>query len=289
LPQWNCNCSNCARARQGKIPPLTQSSVAICADPGQWFLLNASPDLPAQILACPELQPDKKSPRNSPITGVLLTNADLDHTLGVVSLREGGGLDVFATKAVRECADIAPGITGILEAFGGVAWHEPPLKKFETLPGAAGSQSSLEYRSIALPGKPPKFATGKSKDGVHSVAYEIGDRRTKGRLLVAPDVAELTAELREAMAAADAVFFDGTFWSADELAHVKAKAASASEMGHVTIKDGSLGALRGLTKTRRVYIHINNTNPILMPGSPERAEVAAAGIEIGYDGLSFEL
>jgi pyrroloquinoline quinone biosynthesis protein B len=289
LPQWNCNCPNCSRARLGQIPVLTQSSVAIGDDQSRWFLINASPDLPAQIAAFPSLQPGSAKLRNSPIAGVLLTNADLDHTLGLLSLREGGRLNIYATNAVREAADLCPGVTTIMNAFGGVAWQEPPEDALVALRGVDGVESSVRFRAIRLPGKPPGFARGICPDGRHSVAYQLVDQRTGGRLLVAPDVAGLNEALQTAMLDSDAVLFDGTFWSGDELAKFKDQAVSAAEMGHVTIKDCSLALLGRLPAARKIYMHINNTNPVLAPGSPERAAVEAAGIMVGFDGLEFEL
>jgi pyrroloquinoline quinone biosynthesis protein B len=276
-------------ARLGQIRPLTQSSVAIGDDHGGWFLVNASPDLPAQIAAFPELQPAKTSPRNTPIAGVLLTNADLDHTLGVLSLREGGRLNVYATQAIREAADICPGVTAVMEAFGGIAWHEPPEKELRPLRDAKGAESSVWFRAIGLPGKAPKFAKDVAAGGTHSVAYELVDGHTGGKLLVAPDVGGLNEGLTAALKEADAVLFDGTFWSGDELGRVKESAASSGDMGHMTIKDCSLAALKGLAARRKIYIHINNTNPVLRPGSPERDAVESAGITVGSDGLEFEL
>jgi pyrroloquinoline quinone biosynthesis protein B len=252
-------------------------------------LINAAPDLPAQIAAFPQLQPAPGASRNSPIAAVLVTNADLDHTLGLLSLREGGRLNVHATRAIRETLDRALGVTTILDSFCGVNWHEPPEEDFAALRSPDGSKSCLQYRAIGLPGNPPRFATEKGSDGRHVVAYQLVDRRTKGRLLVAPDVARVNEELQAAMLDSDAVLFDGTFWSGDELARVKNRAPSAAEMGHVTIKDGSLALLGSLPAARKIYIHINNTNPVLAPGSPERAAVEAAGIVVGFDGLEFEL
>jgi pyrroloquinoline quinone biosynthesis protein B len=245
--------------------------------------------LPAQIAVFPALQPRPGVPRNTPIAAVLLTNADLDHTLGLLSLREGGRLNIHATRTVRETLDDCLGVTVILDAFCGVVWHEPPERSFAALCGADGAESGLEYQAIGLPGNPPKFAKGNDSQGRHSVAYRVVDQRTGGRLLVAPDVAEITDELRAALLDSDVVLFDGTFWSGDELARVKDKASSAAEMGHVTIQDGSLTLLGGLPAAKKIYLHINNTNPILAPGSRERAAVEAAGITVGFDGLEFEL
>ena len=289
MPQWNCGCANCCDARLDRIPPLTQSSVAICDDRGEWFLINASPDLRAQISACSDLQPRSAALRGTPISGVLLTNADLDHVIGLLSLREGGRLNIHATNAVRDTLAECLGLDAILDAFCGVDWHEPPQADFAPLVGMDGGEGSLVYRAIELPGGPPLFARGRHPDGAHSVAYSIMDRNTGGRLLVAPDVGGWNDALAEAMLESDAVLFDGTFWSGDELSRVKAKAPTAAEMGHVTIRDHSLALLGKLPAARKIYIHINNTNPVLSPGSPERAEVAAAGIVVGYDGLEFEI
>jgi pyrroloquinoline quinone biosynthesis protein B len=185
--------------------------------------------------------------------------------------------------------DARLGLTAILDAFCGVEWIEPPQADFAPLAGSKGGRSSLAYRAIALPGGPPVFDRGRKPDGVHCVAYCFWDRSTGGRLLVAPDVAGWNDALAAAMAESDAVLFDGTFWSGDELRRVKANAPTAAEMGHVTIQDHSLARLRELSARHRIYVHINNTNPVLSPGSPERAAVAAAGIVVGYDGLEIAI
>jgi len=251
--------------------------------------VNASPDLPAQISACPDLQPGSATLRGTPISGILLTNADLDHVAGLLSLREGGRLRVHATQAARDTLNGRLGLTAVLDAFCGIDWVEPPLAGFAPLRGSQGEQGSLVYRAIELPGGPPVFARGRTPGGVHCVAYCIMDRNTGGRLLVAPDVAGWNDALAAAMAESDGVLFDGTFWSGDELRRVKAHAPTAAEMGHVTIQDQSLAVLGKLSARHKVYIHINNTNPVLSPDSPERAAVVAAGIVVGYDGLEFEL
>ena len=288
LPQWNCTCPNCRDARLGKIPHRTQSSVALSVVPGSWFLVNASPDLPAQIESFPELHPGPQSPRNSPINGVLLTNADLDHALGLFSLREGAMVHIHATNAVRQVLEQRIGLTAVLEVFSGVTWHEPPAA-FTPLTNKDGTSGHLEYRAIPLPGTPPPFARDLPQTGTHSVAYQFLDRRTGAKLLVAPDVSEITYELKSALTNSDAILFDGTFWSPDELLRIKPGAPPAGKMGHVTIKDCSLPILGGLPARKKLYLHINNTNPVLSPDSSERAAVESAGITIGHDGLEFEL
>jgi pyrroloquinoline quinone biosynthesis protein B len=220
---------------------------------------------------------------------VLLTNADLDHVLGLLSMREGDRLSIYATRAVRSALTDSLGVATVLDVFCGTDWHEPPVTEFAPVVARGGTGSQLLYRAIVLPGSPPPYARGISDRGAHSVAYQFLDQRTGGRLLVAPDVAGVNDGLREALATSDAVLFDGTFWSDDELSLVKSTARGAAAMGHVTIKDCSLDLLGKLAAQTKIYLHINNTNPILFPDSPEKAAVEAAGIEIGYDGLEFEL
>jgi pyrroloquinoline quinone biosynthesis protein B len=215
---------------------------------------------------------------------VLLTNADLDHVLGLFSLREGDCLAIHATSAVRRALTDHLGLAPALDVFCSASWHEPPVTEFAPL--IAGN---LQYRAIGLPGTPPPFARGMFVSGAHSVAYQFRDQLTGRRLLVAPDVAGVNDGLREALITSDAVLFDGTFWSENELSLVKSTARGAAAMGHVTIKDCSLDLLRGLAAQRKIYFHINNTNPILSPDSAEKATVEAAGIVIGWDGLEFEL
>lgn len=258
LPQWNCACANCVAARAGKIPSQTQSSVAFCGQDRQWWLINASPDLARQIEATPELQPSPDSPRNSPIAGVFLTNADVDHALGLLLLRQRETpLIVYATEQTRAALDW---IDNVIARFCGIDWRNV---------GDAISVSAIELSN--------------------STAFQLRDERSGAAALVAPAVGELTNELREAMQKSDVIFFDGTFWSENELRAFRPGTRTAREMHHLSISDGSLELLRNSPARRKIYIHINNTNPILMPGSPERRQVEEAGVEIGYDGLEIVL
>jgi len=265
LPQWNCLCANCAAARKGEIAPQTQSSVAVSADDERWFLVNASPDLPRQIESTPALQPQPGSLRNSPIAGVLLTNADLDHTLGLLLLRQQQTpVLVYASDATRSALDW---LQLLLHPFGGSHWR--------TASGDFNSLSDgLAFRAIELH---------------KSNAFQLRDEVSGRTALVAPVVGELTAELRDAINTSDVILFDGTFWNDDELRAVRRGARSAREMNHLPISDSSLAFLRHSPARRKIYMHINNTNPILMPGSRERALVQQAGIEIACDGLEIIL
>ena len=265
LPQWDCLCANCAAARNREIAPQTQSSVAVSADDQRWFLVNASPDLPRQIESTPALQPQPGSLRNSPIAGVLLTNADLDHTLGLLLLRQQQTpVLVYASDATRSALDW---LDLLLHPFGGSTWR--------TASGDFNSLSNgLAFRAIELH---------------KSNAFQLRDEVSGRAALVAPVVGELTAELRDAVDTSDVILFDGTFWNDDELRAVRRGARSAREMNHLPISDSSLALLRHSPARRKIYVHINNTNPILMPGSRERALVQQAGIEIACDGLEIIL
>lgn len=265
LPQWNCLCANCAAARNGEIAPQTQSSVAVSADNERWFLVNASPDLPRQIESTPALQPQPGSLRNSPIAGVLLTNADLDHTLGLLLLRQQQTpVLIYASDATRSALDW---LELLLHPFGGSNWR--------TASGDFNSLSNgLAFRAIELH---------------KSNAFQLRDEVSGRAALIAPVVGELTAELRDAVNTSDVIVFDGTFWNDDELRAVRRGARSAREMNHLPISDSSLALLRHSPARRKIYMHINNTNPILMSGSRERALVQQAGIEIACDGLEIIL
>ena len=226
--------------------------------------------------------------RNSPLAGVLLTNADVDHVIGLYSLREGERLQIHATTAVQRAAGQL-GVTRVLEAFCGVDWREPPTGKLARLRGKEDRETNLLFRAIPLSGSAPRYLGKISDDGIYSVAYQIVDERSGARVLVAPGVAALSGALQEAARDSTAVLMDGTFWSEDELRCIKPGAATASEMGHLPIRDGTLPFLRGLPCRHKIYVHINNTNPILDPGSAERAAVEAAGVTVGWDGMSLEL
>jgi pyrroloquinoline quinone biosynthesis protein B len=265
LPQWNCVCANCIAARAGKIVSQTQSSVAISGDDERWFLINASPDLAQQIERTPELQPRTGSPRNTPIAGVLLTNADLDHGLGLLLLRQRETpLVVYASDETRAALDW---IDMVLNPFCGVEWR-PVSRDFNSL------SKSVAFRAISLP---------------KSIALQFRDQSSNASALIAPAVGNLSDELHDAVKTSDVVLFDGTFWNDDELLAFRPGASRAREMNHLPIADGSLDFLRHSPARRKLFTHINNTNPILMPGSRERAEVERAGIEIACDGLEIVL
>ena len=268
LPQWNCTCVNCVAARAGKIDPQTQSSIAIGVDSEKlesWWLINASPDLPRQIESTTQLQPRRNASRNTPIAGVFLTNADIDHALGLLLLRQQEKpLVVYATNETRTAL---AWLDRALARFCGIEWRTV-IPKFQSF------DSTLAFRAIELP---------------ESIAFQFRDDTSGRTALFAPSVGSLTEQLRDAVHTSDLVMFDGTFWSNEELGRVRPGARRAREMNHLPINDGSFDVLRQSPARRKIYIHINNTNPILMPGSRERVQVEQGGIEIARDGLEIVL
>lgn len=293
VPQWNCHCPVCreARAANGRVRARTQSSVAISANGRNWFLLNASPDIRTQIENFPPLQPSSKSLRNSPIEGVLLTNADLDHSLGLFLLREGEKLPVHATANVHRALTEGISLRQTLEAFCGIERIGPPTS-LQPLRCRDASPSGLSYEAIQLPGKPPRFMKSRSPAGPGNVVgYRIRDEKTGGRLLFLPDVAEIEPALADTMRDCDALLFDGTFWSQDEMRERGVGTLSASDMGHIPISgpSGSLKILAQLPIRNKIYTHINNTNPVLFEDSPELAAVKTAGCWVGEDGMTIEI
>jgi pyrroloquinoline quinone biosynthesis protein B len=292
VPQWNCSCAVCREARQdnGRVQPRTQSSVAISADGRSWFLLNASPDIRSQIENFPPLHPSAGTPRNSPIEAVLLTNADLDHTLGLLLLREGEKLCVHATASVRLALKEGISLEPTLKSFCGTRWIEPPIKP-EPLLRCDGSASGLIYQAIPLAGKPPRFMKLKASAPGHVVGYQITDAKTRGRLLFFPDVAELDETVLRWLPECEALLFDGTFWSENEMRERELGTLSAADMGHAPISGerGSLKVLADLKVPHKIYIHINNTNPVLIEDSAECAAVKGAGCVVGRDGMELTI
>jgi pyrroloquinoline quinone biosynthesis protein B len=282
FPQWNCGCPQCRAVRTGARPcrPRTQSSVAVSPEGRRWFLLNASPDLRAQIESVPALHPH--GPRDSPLHAVLLTDAELDHTLGLPLLREAGRVEVHATPAVHETLCTGTALLRTLGAFTRVEWR--PVAPGRDVPLADG----LSYRAFAVPTtKRARFGAGEED----VVGYRITNGRTGRALVYLPVVETLTAPVRAELAGCTCLLVDGTCWRDDELLRLGVARKTAREMGHLPIggAGGSLEQLSPLPIERRVYVHVNNTNPILLEDSPERRTVEEHGFEVAEDGLELEL
>ena len=286
FPQWNCSCPQCRAARDGSRPcrSRTQSSVAVSADYRRWFLLNASPDIRAQIESFPALHP-QHGVRDSPLQAVLLTDAELDHTLGLLLLREAGALEVHATAAVHETLCNGTSLLQTLGAYARVEWR----------PVATGIDVSLadglSYRAFPAPtSKRSRFGSGEGEDGV-VVGYRITDEHTGRALVYLPGAQKLTASVRAHLGGCACLLFDGTCWQDDELIRLGIAGKTSRDMGHLPIDgtDGSLEQLAPLPIERKIYIHINNTNPILLEDTPERRIVEEHGLEVAADGLELEI
>ena len=294
FPQWNCGCPNCRGVRAGSIAASArrQESVAVSSHGRSWILLNASPEIREQIESFAPLHP--QSPRHSPIHAIVLTNGDLDHTLGLLSLRESHPLVVYATERVREGFTEDNILYRTLQRFPGhVTWRPLVLGAEVELAGVDGTDEDLRIEAVPVPGKLPIHLEGRggASHPEDNVGLRIREVSTGRRLAYFPAVGGLTPMVDKALADADAVFFDGTFWSADELPSQGLGAKRASDMAHLPVggEDGSLRTLRGLRVPRRIYIHVNNTNPVLREDSVERRQAQDAGWEIAWDGMAVTL
>lgn len=286
FPQWNCGCTNCDGVRRGdsSLTARTQDSLALSADGDQWLVLNASPEIRAQIESFDRLHP--RSARHSPIAGIVLTNGDLDHTLGLFSLRESHPIHVYATRAVRDGIVDGNIMHRTLERFAGqVTWHVIELG------GPAVDAAGLSLQAFAVAGKRPvhleRAGDPTPEDNIGIVVRDSAGRR----LAYVCGAASVDDDVRSRIEGVDALFFDGTFWSSDELTRPGLGKARAEDMAHWPLggENGSVAGLASVRAGKKIFTHINNTNPILREGSVERRAVEAAGWIVARDGMEFEL
>ncbi|BCX87682.1 pyrroloquinoline quinone biosynthesis protein B [Methylomarinovum tepidoasis] len=291
FPQWNCNCDNCRRLRRGEINarPRTQSSIAVSEDGDNWVLFNASPDIRFQLEANPPLQP-KRGVRDTGIKAIVLIDAQIDHTTGLLILRESTApLEIYCTDPVHR--DLTSGfpVLAMLGHYCGVNRHPLPIDGtgFQ-IPGF----DDLRFYSHALVSRAPPYSPHRNDphpgDNVGVIVEQISSGR---RLYYAPGLGEIEPHVFEAMQQADCVLVDGTFWTDDEMKQVGSD-KKAREIGHLP-QSGPGGMIEVLNRlpreTRRILIHINNTNPILDEDSPERRRLTEAGIEVAYDTMEIRL
>lgn len=292
FPQWNCNCPNCAGFRAGRLAARarTQSSIAI-GWPGQadWLLVNASPDVLTQIAQTPSLQPGR-AVRDSGIAAVLLMDAQIDHVTGLLMLRERGqALPLLATAEVLD--DISNGfpITRILSHYCGVATQALPV---DGSPWPVPGMPALQIEPVILSSKPPPYSPfrGQPRPG-DNIGLLITNPATQARAFYAPGLGSMTPQLLTLMAGCAVVLVDGTFWTEDEMLRLGLSKKTAADMGHLP-QSGPGGMIEQLDRLpagcRKVLIHINNTNPILVEDSPERALLQAHGIEVAHDGMDID-
>lgn len=291
FPQWNCNCRNCAGLRSGSVraQARTQSSICVSSDGVNWVLFNASPDLLAQIKSFPALQPGRGI-RDTGIRAIVLVDGQIDHTTGLLMLREGKPLEIWCTDMVHEDLTTGNPLFKILGHYAGVNRHRLPIE-----PGSGFSIDGIEhlrFTSVALKSKAPPYSP--HRDNPHdgdNVGIQITDTRSGKRLFYAPGLGEIEPHLEPLLREADAVMVDGTFWTDDEMIRLGVSKKHAREIGHLPQSGagGMIEVLRPLRASRKVLIHINNTNPILDEDSGERAQLSAAGIEVAYDGMELTL
>lgn len=280
LPQWNCGCDNCNAARAGDIPSLTQSSVAVSADGRNWAILNASPDIRMQLAATPALHPS--GPRQMPLRSVLVTNGDIDHVAGLLTLRESQPFELFATPAIHQALAANPMLSALRPEF-------VPRRAFG-LDQRVRLADGLDAVIFAVPGKVPLYQEGRVVEtglvGENTVGVELtaGDKRA----LYIPGCADMPDWLKTRIDGADLLMFDGTLWEDDEMIRMGLGQKTGRRMGHMPVVQ-TIRDLADLNIGRRVFVHMNNSNPITDPRSPQTAQAEAQGWKIGRDGMEITL
>jgi pyrroloquinoline quinone biosynthesis protein B len=293
FPQWNCGCANCRAVRAGTFQgkPRSQTQVAITQDGRSWFLLGASPDLRIQIESTPELHP-REGIRQSPISGVVLANADIDHTLGLLLLRELQPLRVYATASVQRILREDNSMFGMLQRIPQQAeWSDfQPGIEF-SLCDASNQDSGIRCRSYSLSPHYPAYVKPDRQTQLAAVEASVGffiRSSARSRMAYLPAVPQIDDALLEQLESCEVILFDGTFWSDDELIRVQGTGQTALQMGHVPV-ESTLVKLAGIDRPRKIFLHINNTNPMLDQASPQYRRVRDADWEIAEDGGQFNL
>lgn len=296
FPQWNCNCHNCSRLRQGEFKgqARTQSSLAVSANGADWVLFNASPDILKQLQSFPAIQPGRAL-RDSGIRGIVLIDSQIDHTTGLLMLREHHRpLDVYCTEPVYQDLTTGNPLFKVLDHYCTVNWHPIQLPK-EDAPGETFQVDGIEelrFMPVPLRSEAPPYSPHRHNYHVgDTIGVWIEDRVTRKNLFYAPGLGQIESHVFSLMAAADCLLVDGTFWTEDELERAGISKKRAAEMGHLPQfgQGGMISLIAPLAKPRKILIHINNTNPILDEESPERAQLEAVGIEVAFDGMEIIL
>ena len=291
FPQWNCNCPNCEGVRKGTIRarPRTQSSIAVSSGSADWVLFNASPDLLAQFRAFPELQPGR-SLRDTAVKSVVLIDAQIDHTTGLFMLREGQPMEIYSTEMVREDLTTGNPVLNILQHYCGVHWNRMPIDAGSEFPVIGGGD--LRFTAVPVSSKPPPYSPHRDhpRDG-DNIGMRISDPRSGNVLFYAPGLGGIETQVKPFLSEADCVMVDGTFWTDDEMIQLGVSKKRARDIGHLpqSGSGGMIEVLKPLKASRKILIHINNTNPILNEDSAERRTLEAAGIEVAYDGMDITL
>lgn len=297
FPQWNCNCRQCAGQRLGAFPSQarTQSSIAVSSDGESWVLLNASPDIGQQLRSHAKLHP-RHGVRDTPIKAVVLMDAQIDHVTGLLGMREGPCIDIYATPCVFEDLTTVFPVLSVLEHYCGTRWHMLAVAGTRTSAAFTVERfPSLRFTAVAIPGKAPPYSPHRREQTVgDNIALLIEDLADGKCLFYAPGLAEVGAHELQWMHGADCLLVDGTFWVEDEMLNAGLSRKTASEMGHLPQmgSDARLGMVDVMLATaarRKVLIHINNSNPILDEASEQRRLLDSHGIEVAYDGMEITL
>ncbi len=295
FPQWNCNCPNCSGIRKGTIQARarTQSSIAVSENGDDWLLINASPDILAQIRATPALQPER-SIRDTGITAVLLMDAQIDHITGLLMLREGKNIPLYCTASVWDDLSTGMPLSKVLSHYCGVTWN--PL----TPVTAVGSESAIQIPSLAnigftaldLKSKAPPYSPHRDNPQAgDNIGLLIENKETGKKLFYAPGLGQIEPHIKTAMSSADCVLVDGTLWTQDEMIRLGLSKKTSADMGHLPQSGpgGMIETLNALGPRRKILIHINNSNPILDEKSEEAALLRRHGIEVAFDGMEINL
>ena len=292
FPQWNCNCPNCDAQRKGSphLQARTQSSIAVCAEDQNWVLFNASPDILEQLKAFPTLQP-ARSLRDTAIAAIFLMDAQIDHTTGLYMLREHRQpLPLWCHQLVQQDLVTGNPLLKVLEHYCGVDWHDVPLGETGfAMPDVQG----LHFAALPLTSNAPPYSPHRDRPQPgDNVGVTVQDTHSGRKLFYAPGLGQMEPAVWEAMQAADCVLVDGTLWRDDEMITLGASGKTSRAMGHLP-QSGPGGMLEWLDRlpgsTRKILIHINNTNPILHAQSPERAVLQQHGVEVAFDGMDITL
>ncbi|MEL6508264.1 MAG: pyrroloquinoline quinone biosynthesis protein PqqB [Pseudomonadota bacterium] len=283
LPQWNCGCDNCNLARAGKILPQTQSSIAVSGDGKTWAIINASPDIREQMRATQQIHPTDL--RKSPVTSVLLTNGDIDHVAGLLTLREQQAFTLFATGEIHDVISANAIFDALNPRF--VARETVLLDHpFTLVPGVTATLFSV-------PGKVPLYLEGAHVDteleGEQTVGVHLQSDVTSAYYI--PGCAAMRPDLKARLHGANAVFFDGTLWQDDEMVQARLSQKTGARMGHMSMSgpNGSMAAFEDIDVGKKIYVHMNNTNPVFRDTGPERKITQQNGWIIAQDGMEIEL
>jgi len=292
FPQWNCNCRNCSGLRRGTINARarTQSSIAVSSNGKDWVLINASPDILAQLRATPALQP-ARSGRDTGIAAVMLMDAQIDHVTGLLMLREGNPIPLYCTAAVWDDLTIGLPLVHVLSHYCGVQWHvlapNHTISPIE-LPGI----DDISFTPLMLSSKAPPYSPHRemSQPG-DNLGLIIENKKTGKKLFYEPGLGMIEPQVQSAMHGADCLLLDGTFWSMDEMIQLGFSKKKAATMGHLPQSGpgGMIEVLDAIAGPRKILIHINNTNPILDEDSEQRSTLTRHGIEVAFDGMEISL